>query len=521
MKKTITFIFFAVLLAAGYYTYTLYTQSQSNQAALDSLETVEVQLGTLSAMISATGTARSNQSAWLTWDTSGSVAQVDAFLGMPAAKGDGLAALEQTSLSQSVILAQADLVSARQSLDDLYDTNLQQAQALQSMEDAQQSLDDLFNPELQQAQALQAIADAEKALDDAGRNLGYLQSSASQANIDAQKAQVILAEDALDRAKEKYEPYANKPEDNLTRANLLAKLSATQAEYDKAVRNLNGMLADTADPVDLAVAEADISTAQAQLLQSQRDYERVKDGPTEAEIALAEAKLLDARQNLADLEDGPNPDEIAAAEARIAAAEATLKQVAITAPFDGQITAVKVLPGDQVSPGTPAFRLDDLSRLLVDVEISEADITQIEVGQPVVITFDAIRGSEYHGEVIEVALVGDNEGGVVSFDVVVALTDPDEDVRPGMTADVEITTASQEGVLIVPLRSIQIEGEHAYVQRLTGDQIERIAVELGMTTETEVEITGDVDEGDVIVTVPSAQGSAGGGMFGGMFGGGE
>ena len=101
-------------------------------------------------------------------------------------------------------------------------------------------------------------------------------------------------------------------------------------------------------------------------------------------------------------------------------------------------------------------------------------------------------------------------------------------VRAGMTADVEIITASREDVLIVPLRTVEVEGERAYVQRLVGDQIEQVAVELGMVTETEVEITGDVAEGpalslvegDVVLVVPSAQGSAGGGMFG-MFGGGE
>ena len=93
-----------------------------------------------------------------------------------------------------------------------------------------------MNPELQQAKALQAIADAEKAVDDAERALANLNATASQANIDAQKAQVLLAEDALERAKDNFAPYANKPEDNLVRANLTPKLTAAQESYHQDVR---------------------------------------------------------------------------------------------------------------------------------------------------------------------------------------------------------------------------------------------------------------------------------------------
>ena len=144
--------------------------------------------------------------------------------------------------------------------------------------------------------------------------------------------------------------------------------------------------------------------------------------------------------------------------------------------------------------------------------------------------------SKLAGEVTYIAPTAQTQTGVVLYPVTIRLTPGDPSassgqglpVRAGMTADVEITTASQEDVLIVPLRAVEIEGEHAYVQRLAGDQIEQVAVELGMMTETEVEITGGLAEGpalslvegDVVVVVPSAQGSAGGGMFG-MFGGGE
>ena len=149
---------------------------------------------------------------------------------------------------------------------------------------------------------------------------------------------------------------------------------------------------------------------------------------------MLEAQLDDAQREWERLKDGPDPADIAAAQARVAAAQATLDQASLVAPFAGTITSVESKPGDQVNPGTPAFRLDDLSHLWVDVEVSEVDINQVEVGQPASLTFDAILAKEYNGEVVEVSPVGTEIAGVVNFKVTVELTDADEDVRPGMTA---------------------------------------------------------------------------------------
>ncbi len=502
MKKTLTILGIIGLLITSVVAWR-YTNAQAQQQAISEYETQPVARGSLTSIVGATGSVRSNQSAWLTWDTSGSVAEVGAFLGMRVTKGDALASLEQTSLSQSVILAQADLVSAQQALDNLYDTDLQQAQALQSVENAQQALDNLFNPELQQALALQAIADAEQTVDDVEYDLLSLQSPSSQADIDAQKAQVILAEAALDKARDKYEPYANKPEDNLVRANLLTKLSEAQENYDAAVRDLNWMQGSIPDPLDLAVAEAEVATAQAQLLQAQRDYEEIKDGPSAAEIALAEANLADAQENYEDILDGPNPDDIAAAEARIAAAQATLAQTAIFAPFDGEITAVKALSGDQVSPGTVAFRLDDLSRLLVDVEVSEVDINQIQVGQTVSLAFDAAIGAEYAGQVVEVSSVGEADQGVVYFIVTVELLDADENVKPGMSSSVTIAVSELEDILLVPSQVVRTVDGELVVYTMQDGIPTPVTVTLGASAEGSSEVlAGDLEADDLLVLNP-------------------
>lgn len=515
MKRFLTILLVVVVLGGGIFAFGQYRAQQLRDETLASLQTETVATGSLTATVGATGVVRSNQSATLMWETSGTVEEVTVRAGDVVTADQVLASIKQTTLPQSVILAQADLVSAQNALDDLYNVALQQAQALKAVEDAEKALTDAQNPELQQALALQTIADAEKTLEDAERSLRLLQTPASQADIDAAKAQVILAEDALERAQENFEPWENKPEDNIIRANLLAKVSAAQQEYDAAVRNLNGMLANTASATELAVAEANVATAQAQLLQAQRDYEEVKDGPSEAEIALLTAQLTDAQENYTDLSDGPDPEDVAAAEARVAAAQATLDTISIKAPFAGVISEVVVKPGDQVSPGSIAFKLDDLSHLLVDVEVSEVDINRIKVGQSAILTFDAILAKEYQGRVAEVALVGTTSAGVVSFKVTVELLDIDENVRSGMTAGVNIVVSELEDVMLVPNRAVRVLNGERVVYILTDGSIapSPVVIELGVSSETYSEVIGgELKLGDNVVLNPPTDFSA---IFGG------
>lgn len=505
MKRFLTILILLLIIGGGIFAFTQYRARQARAQTLANLQTETAQTGSLTATVGATGVVRSNQSAILTWQTSGTVEAVTVRAGDAVTADQALASLKQTTLPQNVILAQADLVGAQKALEDLYNLDLQKARALKAVEDAEKALADAQNPELQQALALEAIADAEKALETAERNLRLLQTPASQADIDAAKAQVILAQDALERAQENFEPWENKPEDNIIRANLLAKRSAAQEAYDAAVRTLNGMLATTTSPTDLAVAEADVATAQAQRLQAQRDYEDVKDGPSEAEIALLEAQLADAQKNYEDLSDGPDPDDIAAAEARVAAAQATLDSIAIRAPFDGTISEVTVKPGDLVGPGSIAFKLDDLSHLLVDVEVSEVDINRIKVGQTAFLTFDAILAKEYQGRVTEVALVGTTTAGVVSFKVTVELLDVDENVRSGMTAGVNIVVSELEDVLLVPNRAVRVlNGERVvYILDDSSPSPVPVTVQLGVSSETYSEVIGgELQAGDEVVLNP-------------------
>lgn len=235
------------------------------------------------------------------------------------------------------------------------------------------------------------------------------------------------------------------------------------------------------------------------------------------DLDLAQAKLDDAQRTIDELQNG-NTADIIAAQARVDAAQATLNLSRVLAPFNGTVTESFPLPGDQVAAGATAFRLDDLTSLYVDVDVSEVDINSVKVDQLVTLTFDAILDKEYHGEVVEVAQTGTVTSGVVNFKVTVELIDADTDVRPGMTAAVNIVVEQMDDVILVPNRAVRLVDNERVVYLLVDGLPVMKEIRLGSSSDTmSVVAVGDVKTGDlVILNPPSAQFGPGGGPRGGF-----
>ncbi len=439
-KRSIIHIILFVLLTGSI----LLSACTSSADPTPTAEPVAVQ--NFAPVVSSTGEVVPEQRAMLSITTGGVVAEVLVSEGDAVKTDQVLIRLEGTEqLQAAVSAAEFEHTSALLALNALYnDLDLQAAVALQAREGAEQALDDLLNPELQQALALEAIANAEKAVETAARQLNMLQSPAGQADIDAAKAQVILAEDALGNAQENFEPYENKPEDNLVRANSQAKLSAAQQAYDSTVRRLNA-LQGTGSAIDVAVAEANYATAQAQLIETQRDWERVKDGPSEGDIALLETQIAKAQRDYETYSAGPDPDQVTLAEARIAnaetqvaAAQAAVEDLELRAPFDGTISDLFVNSSEWIAPGQPVALLADLTHLRVETtDLGEIDVAQIEVGGIATVTFDALPDIVTQGTIVYIAPKS-TEGAGVNYTVMLELNDVPAGLRWGMTAFVDI-----------------------------------------------------------------------------------
>ena len=318
--------------------------------------------------------------------------------------------------------------------------------------DAQKTLDDLLNSDTALAEAVIALRDAEEAYVKADNYLHYLENSR---RIPQTSVRTFLIR------------------------------TPRGFEYRTKTKNFKGPA-----PEDWIIeAENDLALKKANFDEAQRTFDRLTSG---------------------------NTSEIAAAQARVEAAQATKNLARVIAPFAGTVTESLTLPGDQVGAGETAFRLDNLSSLLVDVKISEVDINNVSIGQPVTLTFDAILGKEYHGEIVEVTQAGTVDQGVVNFTVTVELTDPDAMVKPGMTAGVNIVVEELKNVLLVPNRAVRlVDGERVVYVLVDGEPVTK-EVRLGSSSDTmSIVASGDVAEGDQIILNPPVEfgpGRPGGGF---------
>ncbi len=518
-------------------------RARRQQAAMmDRLVTIPVERGNLLAYVEAEGTVRSAQSALLDWAISGEVADVYYQVGETVVVGDVLATLAENSLPQSTILAQADLIDAQKSLEDLLHSQTQQAQAFKALEDARQALEDARQPQTTQAQALAYLAEAQRTLETAQRHWDILTTPPSEASLQQMRANILLTEDSLQQIEKDlvsaekqlnrnwYLPFESLILYKQIYTNLSVQYAQTQGRYED-LNNRYAELLAPPDPVDVAVAEAALAAATAQLADAQRQWGRVKDGPTPAEIALLEAQIADAQREWERLKDGPTSEDIVAAQAHVAAAQAALNSASVKAPFSGMLTQVHAQTGDQVQLGMPAFRLDDFTRMLVDVQVSELDINRIANGQNVILVFESLVANEYQGLVVAVSPVGVETAGVVEFEVIVELSNADEAIRPGMTASVAIEIGRVEDALLVPnqaLRSLDgqrvvyVFGEainpeggannlpEGWFPIFGGDPLSGavypLPVEIGISSNEYSEISvGDLREGDEIILNPPSE----------------
>lgn len=461
VRPVLIILLIAGLGAAGYYGYTYYQTHRSGQTP--TYQTVRLQTGDLSAVVGATGTVRASQTSTLLWQTSGTVLKIDVKVGDLVAPGSSLAILDRTSLPQAMILAEADLVTAQRNLDNLRQSNVAKAQAFSN------------------------LVATKKALDDAKRHRDiYNYDRGTEDQLAAARADYLLAQNQVDFFQSVYDHTSGDPAKDAKKAVALSNLQASKTRRDKALENLNWY----------------------QGTPSQQDINQA-----DAAMAVAQANYDDANREWVRLENGPDPQDISAAEARVTALQATLDQRELNSPIGGTITDVKIQAGDQVSPGAEAFRIDDLSPLLVDVPVSEVDINRIKISQPVTLTFDAISGKTYNGMVSQVGRFGSPVQGNVSFTVTVQIQDADDNVRPGMTAAVNVLVDQLTGVLVVPNRAVHTRNGQQTVYILRNNQIENVVIDLGASSDTNSQVlSGDIKEGDLVVLNPPLDFSGGGSL---------
>ncbi len=219
-------------------------------------------------------------------------------------------------------------------------------------------------------------------------------------------------------------------------------------------------------------------------------------------VSIAEYDLSDARDDYWEESDQVKRVKAKLEQEQISLqqAEWRLEQATLVAPFSGVVTALLVESGEMAGNSQTVLTLSDLSSLDVEVNVDETDVARIAMRTPVPVTVDAFPGAELSGEIIEISSSADVQSGVVLYPVTVRLDPTDLSIRPGMTVNIIVTIEKRENTLFVPFRAVETEGGQAYVTRVTasGREAERVAVTLGLITDTQVEILSGLNEGDVV-----------------------
>jgi HlyD family secretion protein len=291
--------------------------------------------------------------------------------------------------------------------------------------------------------------------------------------------------------------------DQVKKGQLLAQLENVQSTADVSANEASLQAAET----DALAADAGLKTSQADLLRAQADYDRnkldweraqslYKDGliaksdfdSRKNAWATADAGLTQAQSRVAQAkaQNDSAAKHIGQARATLTHYTDLLQKTTYNAPFDGVISNLPVREGETVvvgiqnAQGSTLMTIAAMGIITAEVKVDETDIVNVRIGQPAEITIDAIPKKTFHGTVSE---IGDNaivrSSGVSTsqststseeakdFKVVVTLTDPPADLRPGLSTTAKITTATRSAALAVPIQALTIRTKAQLEQQKT------------------------------------------------------
>ncbi len=354
-----------------------------------------------------------------------------------------------------------------------------------------------------------------------GQVLATVESVQAKAGVDAQQASIRSADTDI--------------------ASYLAAEKTAEATVAHSEADLNQKLLDWQRAQALYKAEL--------IAKSEYDSKKAAYDTDVATLAQSKAALVQARAQTASARG-----KLGTAQATLTSDVDALNKTVSIAPFDGIVTNMPVREGETVvvgiqnAQGSTLMTLADPSVITAEVKVDETDIVNVAMGQPVEVTVDALPGKVFQGKVTE---VGDQailrSTGIATsqsttgteeakdFKVVVTLSDPPEELRPGLSATAKITTARRQNVLTIPIQALamrtpaSLKGgasmqtvnaassgdsppasaqdpgtQGVFVLRSHGSKLESqfVPVTTGITGATDIEVTSGLKQGDEIVIGP-------------------
>lgn len=258
-------------------------------------------------------------------------------------------------------------------------------------------------------------------------------------------------------------------------------------------------------------AEANLAKLNAEMVYAQKTYNRYKNLYAKNFIARSELDQAESDYLAKQASVGAQRASIAQARANYNTAMTNLGYTKIIAPVDGTIIKRAIDVGQPVAASFQAPELfviaQDLKKMQIEVNVSEADIGKVKEGQEVEYSLDGYPDRTFHGEVTQVRLDSTTTSNVVTYTVIVSVNNDDLTLKPGMTANVSIITSKSQDVLCAPSIALKYTPEttgQKYKNQglwiLTDGKPQRIDIKEGASDDSNVEIISDkLKEGDKII----------------------
>jgi len=444
--------------------------AQQTAANIATAERVTVTTGTVENRIVATGKVVASASAAVAFERSGVVAEVLVKEGQQVQAGQPLARLNTTDLELTAQQQWASYLSA---------------QATYS-----QSIKGPSAAEIKAAQASIASAQSSIASAQAGKNDLY--TGPSEGDLVQLKADLQNAD---------------------------AELKSAQSAYDRAFRQNPAGIGASQEGVSLEKATNNYNKAKAAYDTKFEQPSQAQVASANSQISSANSQIQSARQSLSALQ--PVSETIQQRDAQMQQAyiawqqaEANIKNATLLAPFAGIITEVNYDRGDYAAGGQPAVQVSDFAVPIFELDVDEADLGQVKVGQTAQVRLQTYPAQPIDAKVESISTVGTNTGAVVNYKVKLSMGKADggagsEGEQPvvliNMSGTSEIVTAKKENALVVPNTAVTIDAQtkRYSVDLLKSDNTtQKVEVELGFRDGTQTQIIGDVKAGDTLI-IPS------------------
>jgi HlyD family secretion protein len=306
--------------------------------------------------------------------------------------------------------------------------------------------------------------------------------------------------------------------DHVKKGQLLVQLDDAQAR-SQAARALSQVSAADADlnAIQTGGNREEVLTVEAQLVKAQGDRDsaqrnldalqrlqskgsasvgEVKEAENQLARANAELKLLQQKQK-----DRYSRPEIARAEAQKAeaqsahaAAEDTLDQLNIRAPFDGVVYSLPLHHGAYVNPGDLVLQEADLSKVLVRAFVDEPDVGRLARGQAIEVTWDAVPGRIWTGAVSTIPTTVRLRGTRNVGETTCVVDNHDLKLLPNVNVGITIVTAEHRNALTVPREAVRQDDSKTYVYEIVNGELQRRDVQIAASNLTQVEVTGGISD---------------------------